>query len=160
VKKDFGDVRCPEKLLEKEDATPSMFINDISKLFKQRVSSETERAGISDGCRKMLMFLAHEDGVSQLQIVKHTRLSAPTVSVALAKMEADGLVIRKADEHDMRQVKVFITESGRETDEFMHSKCAETESVMLDGITEEELGALNSTLRKILKNLLESEDTK
>jgi DNA-binding MarR family transcriptional regulator len=108
----------------------------------------------------MLMFLSHEDGVTQLQIVRHTRLSAPTVSVALAKMEADGLVVRKSDERDMRQVRVYITDKGRQTDDFMRSKCGETEEKMLRGISQEELKNLNDTLRKILKNLLESEDDK
>lgn len=157
---DFHGMKRPEKLLEKDDATPSMFINDISRMFGHTVRRETERAGISHGCRKMLMCLAHRDGVTQLQIVKETRLTAPTVSVALSKMEADGLVVRKADEHDLRQVRVYITEKGRQTDDFMRSKCMEVEELMLRNISEEERKQLISTLRKVLRNLVESEGKK
>jgi DNA-binding MarR family transcriptional regulator len=154
----MDEMKQPKKLLEKSDATPSMFINDISKMFKCTVHRETEREGISHGCQKMLMLLAHNDGITQLDIVKGTRLSAPTVSVALAKMEADGLVVRKTDKHDLRQVRVYITDKGRETDEFMRSKFKETEEIMLRGIPKEEQEQLISTLRKILINMIESEE--
>jgi DNA-binding MarR family transcriptional regulator len=153
-------MKQPKKLLEKSDATPSMFINDISKMFKHAVHRETELEGISHGCQKMLMCLSHKDGITQLDIVKDTHLSAPTVSVALAKMENDGLVIRRPDKHDLRVMRVYITDKGRQTDDFMREKFHETECVMLDGISQQEQEQLVATLRKILRNLVESEEKK
>lgn len=151
-------IKNPRMLLQKDDATPSMFINDISKMFGMAVKRESERVGISHGYRKMLMCLSHEDGITQLQIVKRTHLTAPTVSVALSKMEAEGLVIRRADEKDLRQMRVYITEKGREMDNFIRQKCQETEKIMLRGISEKEQEQLVSVLRKILKNLIDEED--
>ncbi len=148
----------PKRLLEKEDAKPSMLINDISRMFGHRVRRESERAGISHGNRKLLMELSHEDGVSQLSLVKHTHLSAPTVSVALSKLEADGLVRREADVTDLRQVKVYITDKGREKDDFIREKCHETEEIMLDGISKDEYDSLITTLKKILSNLIDEEE--
>lgn len=151
-------IKDPRKLLTKDDATPSMFINDISKMFGQAVKRESERVGISHGYRKMLMCLSHEDGITQLQIVKRTHLTAPTVSVALSKMEAEGLVKRSTDEKDLRQLRVYITEKGREKDRFIRQKCEETEEVMLKGVSEQEQEQLLSVLRKILKNLIDEEE--
>ncbi len=145
-------------LLEKEDATPSMFINDISKMFGMSVRRESERVGISHGYRKMLMHLAHEDGITQLMLVKKTHLTAPTVSVALSKMESEGLVTRQADPKDMRQVRVFITEKGREKDDFIREKCHETEKIMMKNISPQEQEQLEIILRKILRNLVEAEE--
>lgn len=151
-------IKNPRMLLQKDDATPSMFINDISKMFGMAVKRESERVGISHGYRKMLMCLSHEDGITQLQIVKRTHLTAPTVSVALSKMEAEGLVIRRADEKDLRQMRVFITDKGREMDNFIRHKFEETEEIMLRGVSQQEQEQLLSVLRKILKNLIDEED--
>jgi DNA-binding MarR family transcriptional regulator len=147
-------------LLEKDDAKVSMYISDIARLFDGTVSAAVERKGMSRGYRQILFHLAHEDGVTQLSLAKLTHLSAPTVSVALGKMEQAGLVIRKADKDDLRQVKVFLTESGRKQDEFIREKSDETEEKMLEGIGEEEREQLVNTLRKILINMLDEENPK
>lgn len=134
-----------------------MYIGDISRLFECTVHGAAERNGMSHGYRRMLFHLAHGDGITQLELVKLTRLTAPTVSVALAKMEKEGLVKRVSDEKDMRKVKVYLTEKGREHDDFIKAKSHETEEKMLKGISEEEKEQLVCTLRKILTNMLEKE---
>lgn len=141
------------KVLESRDVTPSMYLNDIAKIFNTTVARATERMGIAQGFRGILFHLAHEDGLTQLQLVKLTHLTAPTVSVALSKMEKNGLVRREADDKDMRQVRVYLTEKGREHDNFVRSKCRETEIKMLRGVTNEEQQELCRILRKLLKNL-------
>lgn len=141
------------RALVSDDVTPSMYLNDIAKIFNTTVSRATERMGISQGFRGMLFHLAHEDGLTQLQLVKLTHLTAPTVSVALSKMEKNGLVRREADDKDMRQVRVYLTEKGREHDNFVRSKCRETEEKMLRGVSEEEQKELCKILKKLLENL-------
>lgn len=153
-------IERPKRLLEMPDASPSMFINDISHLFSHMVRRENERRGISESYRKVLMFLSHDDGVSQLTLVQKTRLTAPTISVALAKMESEGLVERRCDDEDMRRMKVYITEKGRAVDDSMRARCREVEQIMQAGLTEQELERLTAALRKILENMIESEENK
>lgn len=145
------------EMLERDDATPSMYINDISKVFNTTVGRAMERMDISHGFRRILFHLAHNDGMTQLQLVKLTHLTAPTISVALAKLESDKFVIRKTDEKDMRQVRVYLTEKGREHDNFVRRKCRETEEIMLKGITKEEQEQLCDLLKRLLKNLVEKQ---
>lgn len=64
---------------------PSMLINEISKLFRDRMREKSEELGFKNGYRQVLMFLARGDGVTQLSIAKGTHLKAPTVSVAASK---------------------------------------------------------------------------
>lgn len=146
-----------KNLLEKENATPSMFINDIAKMFSLAVRHEAGRGGLSQGNRKILMCLARNDGISQLNLVRETGLSAPTVSVSLAKMEADGLVRREANLSDLRQVSVYLTEEGKKQDAFMRESFQQVEEVMLNGIDKKEQEQLKETLKKILRNLIEND---
>lgn len=148
----------PKRMLEKADAKPSMLMHDISKLFGMSMRRQTEEVGISDGCRRIIMELSHHDGVPQLALAKHAHLSAPSVSVALSKLEADGVVERKTDDEDMRQSKVFITDKGREVDKLIRQKFDLTEEIMLRNVSEEETAALMKTLRKLLSNLIDEEE--
>lgn len=150
-------------LLKKTDAVPSMYIADISRMFECIVSASTEKLsaeagfsghGLSRGYRHILFHLSREDGVTQLSLVQRTKLKAPTVSVALVKMEEHGLVRRETDEKDLRQVRVYITEKGRKLDEQIRQKYRETDKIMLAGISESEVEQLKATLKKMLENML------
>ena len=73
-------------------------------------------------------------------------------------MEAEGLVSRTADDKDLRQVRVHITEKGLEKAEFIRRKCEETEKIMLEGFSREDKEELVSLLRRVLSNLVEKEE--
>jgi DNA-binding MarR family transcriptional regulator len=147
-------------LLTKGTAEPSMYINDLAHLFDAAVTSAVEKEtlstrGASKGYRGILHHLYKEDGITQLTLVKLTHLSAPSVSAALNNMEREGLVERRADLTDMRQVRVYLTDTGRKRHLLIKKKCRETDEVMLKGITPEEREQLCNTLKKMLLNMLE-----
>lgn len=143
------------ELLERDDATPSMYINDISKIFNTRISHASKLREMSHGSRRILFHLTHDDGLTQLQLVKLTHLTAPSVSAALVKLENDGLVKRITDKEDLRQIRVYLTEKGREYNSFVRKKCCETEEIMMKDISASEQEQLCIMLKKILKNLVE-----
>lgn len=146
-----------KKLLDGNDVSPSMYINDIGRIFNKTVFRAKDRTDMSHGFRHILFHLSHADGVTQLDLVKLTHLTAPTISVALSKMEKDGLVRRQADEHDMRKVRVYLTDKGKEHNDFMCNRCKETEAKMLEGVTEQEQAELCRIMRKMLINLMDNE---
>ena len=94
------------RLLDLSDPEPSMFINDISRLFGKLVSQDSPQEGVSHGFRRMFMILCARDGITQVELAKASNISSPSVSSALNKMEAEGLVKRVPDENDRR--KVFV----------------------------------------------------
>ena len=132
-------------MIDSDDVTPSMYINDVAKLFNGTIIKATERSDISHGFSRILFHLAHDDGLTQLQLVKFT----------LSKMEKAGYVKRATDKKDMRQMRVYLTDKGREHNDFIRQKCKETEAIMLDGISEDEQKHLCELMRKMLSNLWE-----
>ena len=150
--------RMPRLLLERKDAKPSMFVNDVSRMFMHRVRRECEQNGVPNGYHRILMELSHNDGATQLQLVKLTHLTAPTVSVALGKMESEGLVTRQADTADMRVMKVCLTEKGRGKVAGVMEIFHRADDALVKGIPQEELDIAMKVLRKMLVNLLEEED--
>ena len=135
---------------------PLAIIHEIDRLATEKI--KTFAPPIPRSCQMIMMYLARKDNVTQLDLVHATRLKAPTVSICLQKMESDGLVIRHADEHDMRATRVLLTEKGRNIDRSVISKVREHEMHISDCLTTEERDVLVSLLTKIRENLLEEKN--
>ncbi len=132
--------------------TPMMLINEVSKLFHDKIRLESERLNLQNSYRQLLFHLAYRDGRTQFELAKLTHLKPPTVSVALQKMEAEGYVRRELDENDLRQTLVYITEQGREASRRMREKFRETEQTAIKGINDKDMEILYALLYKIRDN--------
>ncbi len=131
-----------------------MLINEISKLFHDKMRETCEKLGYKNGYRQILMFLAHNDGATQVELVRVSHLKAPTISVTLKKMEDEGIVRREQDTKDMRQTHVYLTEKGRALDNDHFKQLKDLEAVMFEGLSKEEEELLRSSLKKVRDNLL------
>ena len=135
-----------------------MLLNEVSRLFlrvvKQRSGEEDKRPTREQmSARLMLMHLSRNDGATQSELARVTRMKAPTISVALRNMEAEGLVERVADGDDGRVTHVYITEKGRRVDGENLARFQQVDSIMMEGISEPEADALVATLLKMRANL-------
>ncbi len=148
----------PIKRRELSD-NPVKLCNEISRIFRNKMRESCELDGVMSqpGARLVMSVLAMEDGINQRELVSRTHLRAPTVSVIVKKMVAEGLCELTADENDMRVTRVRLTELGRQTDTENINKIKSMDAEGLKGITEEEQQALMSLLYRIRDNLLGSE---
>ena len=87
-----------------------MLINRASKLFRNYMRNATDKLGLNDTYRPLVMILNREDNLTQLELAKKTNFSAPSISLSLQKMELEGLIERKVDDIDKRQTRIFIKE--------------------------------------------------
>ena len=131
-----------------------LLINEISKLFLDKMRKNSEELGFKSGYRQILRFLSHEDGVTQVDIARNSHFTAPTVSVTLKKMEDEGLISRKTDKNDTRRTRVFITEKGREWESHLHEKVMDCEEMLVRGFSEEETEEFLRLLKKARENIL------
>jgi DNA-binding MarR family transcriptional regulator len=141
------------KTIKKAKDTPVSLINDITKLYDAQMRLEMLKNGMRTSYRHLLHPLSVKDGVTQLDLVRITKLKAPTVSTTLRNMEADGLVLRETDKDDARATRVFITEKGREIDKKMRTSGTRIEKNITAGISEAEKEQLTATLRKLKDNM-------
>lgn len=133
---------------------PGLLINEISKLFHDRMRKNSEDLGFQAGYRQILRFLAHEDGVTQIDIARDSHFTAPTVSVTLKKMEKEGLIQRRTDKNDTRCSRVFITEKGRALERKLFEKIMDCESVLASELSAEEEETLCRLLMKVRNSIL------
>ncbi len=128
-------------------------IGELSKKINNLTADNAHNDTVPKGMKLVLQCLMKTDGVTQLDIVRFTGFKAPTISIMIQKMESLGLVTRKPDENDLRAMRVFITENGRDVyyDAVMNVK--QIEGKVLRGISEKEQKALVRILHKMNRNL-------
>ena len=146
----------PEREELREVPQAPRMIMEISRLLRFRVrQGEEEGVMAQNTARIVLAHLAVRDNLNQLDLVKLTRLKAPTVSVLLRRMEQEGYVRRVPDEQDRRAVRVSLTEKGKEVDRRHLSRISTNDQTALRGIDGEDQETLVRLLSCIRDNLLE-----
>lgn len=146
----------PEREELRETPQAPRLIIEISRLLRFRVRQGEEEGIMSQNtARLVLMHLAVKDNVNQLELVRLTRLKAPTVSVLLRRMEEEGYVTRIPDTADRRAMRVVLTEKGREFDRRHLSNISTNDQLAMRGIEGEDEETLMRLLARIRDNLLE-----
>ncbi|MBQ8717628.1 MAG: MarR family transcriptional regulator [Clostridia bacterium] len=146
----------PEREELREVPLAPRMIMEISRLLRFRVrQGEEEGVMAQNTARIVLAHLAVKDDLNQLDLVKLTRLKAPTVSVLLRRMEQEGYVKRVPDEQDRRAVRVSLTEKGKEFDRRHLSRISTNDQTAMRGIDGEDQEMLVRLLSRIRDNLLE-----
>jgi len=153
---------CPARPPERPELSnnPVKMCNEIAHIFhaKMRELNESEDTAAQPGTRLVLSFLAIGDGVTQLELVIATHLRPPTISIILKKLEEDGLVERRRDERDLRAIRVYLTELGREFDKRNIRKIKFVDSIALEDLSDEEKELMMSLLGRMRDNLLRSKN--
>ena len=135
--------------------TPPMLINEIARLFHNRMRSyDSEGPALRDGERLVLHVLEHFDGCNQLELVRRTHLKPPTISVTLKSLEAQGFVYRECDEKDLRVTRVYLSEQGRAHNSRIMERLLTIDGELMQGFTEEEKMQLSQYLERMRNNIL------
>lgn len=154
---------CPARPPERAEISnnPVKMCNEISHLFRSHMRTARENDDImsAHGTRLVLSFLAIRDGVTQLDLVNATHMRASTISVILKKLEDEEIVERKKDKEDLRILRVYLTDKGRELDRINIVRLKETDAAALNGITEDEKEELMRLLSKIRDNLISLDES-
>lgn len=134
--------------------SPPMLIHEVAKLSD--IAYRQSAAPLRHSRRQILSFLARQDGATQGQLSAFSHLTAATVSVELSEMEKEGLVLRQKDEKDLRAIRVFLTERGRELLTQVRESLLLRDGTMMAGFSPEETDLLRRMLTRVRENLIES----
>ncbi len=134
--------------------TPIMILNDVSRRWCHHVEDGAPTQFMQNSSRAILRELSFKTGVCQLDLAKATHLKPPTISVALNKMESEGIVTRSVDSDDMRATRVYLTDKGIEINEQIHNRIVMADAVALRGFSEEDKATLADLLERIRDNFV------
>ena len=135
-------------------------INKISKRLRRRSVALQEKLGMSGAQGNILNYIlvdGRKRPVYQKDIEKEFGLRPSTATEALKNLEAKGLICRISEKQDGRLKRIELTSKAEEIRHLITSEIAESENLLLKGITEEERRIFIEIGKKMLKNLDEAE---
>ncbi len=99
-------------------------------------------------------FLAHQTKPPcPRDIESEFRLSHPTVSGILSRLEQKGFIELRTDPEDRRCKRIFVLEKGKQCHALMHSTIQNTENRIVDGFTPEEQAQFAAFLQRAITNM-------
>ena len=139
-------------------------INQISNRLRRRSRAVQESIGISGAKGNILNYILVEwtktgykswetHSVYQKEIEKEFGLRPSTATEVLKNLEKDGLICRVPEEQDGRYKKIVFTEKAEAIRETLKAEIEGSESLLLDGISEEEKQEFLRIAQRMLENL-------
>ena len=94
-----------------------------------------------------------QDGMNQTEIAQQLSVQGATVTDMLQRMEEAGLVSRRRDLDDNRQVRVYLTGDGRKKERFIMEQFSKPEAAIFENFNENERILLRQFLNRALDNM-------
>lgn len=138
-------------------------VRRLEKLItrKQVYSSVHAEADRLTGMHGYLIgYLYHnqDHDVFQKDIERQFSLSRSAVTATLQLMEKNGLIIRESVEQDARLKRIILTQKSLDLHQQIQDDILSFESLLTEGVTDEEAEIFLRVIRKMCRNLGETED--
>jgi DNA-binding MarR family transcriptional regulator len=96
-----------------KDSSAGYLVNHLARLFARALSQRIEPLGLAPGQFMVLLALWERDGITQKTIVATLDVEQATVANTLARMERDGLIVRRSHPADARAQTIHLTRRGK-----------------------------------------------
>ena len=128
-------------------------------LAKANMGARVAQFDITPAQTHVLLYLHHHGGQApQYELTSFLQVKPSTANGVLDRMEEKGLVRRSVSGKDARRRLISITDKGREQQTLFQESFLKTETIMVQGISQEHQALLLEILDHIIKNL--EEDSK
>jgi MarR family transcriptional regulator for hemolysin len=126
-----------------------------ARLFARSLDRRLKPIGISIGQVPVLLLLAEHDGLSQKELVNGVAIEQPAMVAILNRMEAGGLLRRRADPTDRRARIFYLSDQARPLLAPLAEALDEGNVRALRGFSAREHTLLMSMLHRIIRNMTE-----
>ena len=129
-------------------------IHDVSRLRRIVVDRALKPLGLTRSQWWVLAFLSRRDGMTQTALAADLDLTKVAIGGLVDRMEAVGLVERRADKRDARARRIFLTRAGQRLISKIRDHVNVVEADILSTVSEPELDQAAAVLLKIKGRLL------
>ena len=133
-------------------------IGKIDKLTDRKVNELLRENGITElnGAQGTILYaLWNSEAMTIREIADAASLAKTTLTSMLSRMEKAGLVTQKENPADARSKLIALTDKARELGNAYQKVSSSMQEAYYRGMSEEEIKAFETALRKVLKNLEE-----
>ena len=133
--------------------SPGYLANHMARLFEQGLQKRIKPLGIVPGQFPALLELYEKDGQTQKQLVEKLDVEQATLANTLARMERDGLIVRREHQADGRARWIHLTEKAKSIKDQAHQAAMDTNVAALAALTPDEKQLFIKLIRKTIQNM-------
>ncbi len=128
----------------------------IEHLAKRIGDEHLKQINLTQSQSDVIVLLAHESDrvFHQRDIERALNYSNPTVTGLLNRLEQKGFIVRQVDPEDSRARIISLTDKALEIIEEIYQSIRQTEQMLFDGFSEEEIQTLQPLMARMAKNAL------
>lgn len=120
----------------------------------QTITDTLEKMGLTASQGRVLGYVAHHpEPPCPRDIENDFRLSHPTVSGLLSRLEQKGFLQLRTDPEDRRCKRIYLLEKGKACQTQIHQRIHQHEAQLVQGFTPEEQAQFASLLQRAIENL-------
>lgn len=128
-----------------------------ARLFARAIDRRLKPLGLAPAHMPVMFALGDGRELSQKALAEAAAIEQPTMAATLARMERDGLVLRRPNPDDRRAALFSLTPEAREQADAVYAAAFEINDAALAGLTQEERAAFLGMLARVVAALGEEE---
>ena len=134
-----------------KDRSAGYLANHMARIFAQGLTARIKPLGLTTGTFPALLELWETDGLTQKQLIERLDIEQATMANTLARMERDGLIVRKKDANDGRAQRVWLTDRARALRDPAIAAAEEENAMRLGALTEDERNQFLALMQKVIE---------
>lgn len=135
-------------------------IKQIQGRIFERLLSNAGIEAFNGAQGRILYVLWQKDGLPIVELSRKTGLAKTTLTGMLDRLESQGLITRCSDSADRRQIIIRLAEKAKQLNSDYTRVSQEMNQLFYRGFSNDEIIHFENKLKRILKNLEESESQK
>jgi DNA-binding MarR family transcriptional regulator len=128
-------------------------IGIIARALDSISNIEFKEYELTKGQYLYLVRLCENPGIIQEKLAEMIKVDRTTAARAIQKLEMNGFIEKKGDEHNKKIKKLFPTEKGKKVFPFIKKENDHSNSVALAGLSEAEVETIFNLLQRVRKNV-------
>lgn len=135
--------------MNEHNKTLLMLISDVYRQFGHKIRELEKHNGYGNCSNCILIELNKSGHLTQVELADKIHMRPSSISVALQKLELDGLIEKKVKDNDQRYSLVCITDKGIKHCEYMKKKIFELDNSYTKQLDDKQLEIAKEVLKQL-----------
>lgn len=128
-------------------------IGMIARALDSISNIEFKALDLTKGQYLYLVRICENPGIIQEKLAEMIKVDRTTAARAIKKLELNGFIDKKDDEHNQKIKKLFPTEKGKNVFPFIKRENDHSNKVALEGFSEVEVETIFNLLQRVRENV-------
>ncbi len=135
------------------DESAGFLVNHMARLFANALHARIRPHGLAPAQFMTLLELWEGDGLTQRDLVRRLDVEQATMANTLARMERDGLIVRRASPGDARSQTIHLTRDALALREPAMEAARAVNAVALAGLSDDDRDRFLAMMRQAIAAL-------